>query len=239
MVKAPRPSPSADLPPSSALPGDDAVAEATLAVADSLGWRRTTLAAVAAHLGVPVARVVAVAASRFELLRLVFRHIDRRMLEGVTAADELEPHRDRLFDLVMRRLEVLAPHRAAVESVARTALGDPGTALAVATAAHRSATLMLEAAGISTQGAWGEMRVQVFAGVFLRVLRVWRDDDTADLSHTMKALDKALDQAVRAEHFACALVPRSVRRSARGGEPPATAPDDAASGPETPGAAST
>lgn len=232
MVKAPGPSSS----PSTDLPGEDAVAEAALAVAAAIGWRRTTLGAVAGHLGVPAARVATVAGTRAGLLRLMLRHIDRRMLEGVTAADELEPRRDRLFDLVMRRLEVLAPHRAAVESVARDALGDPATALALAAGTRQSAAVMLEAAGFSTHGLWGEARIQGLAGVFVRVLRTWRGDDTPDLSHTMKTLDKALDQAARAEKAACAWLSRCVRRSKAEGDgaTPGAASPGADPAPEAP-----
>lgn len=230
MVKAPRQSPSADLP------ADAAVVDAALAVLDAKGWRRMALADVAAHLRVPVARLAAVAPTRPALISLIVRDIDRRMLAAVTEADEIEPHRDRLFDLVMRRLEILAPHRHAVASLVRDTVTDPAALCALLAEGRRSAMLTLEAAGISTRGCWGELRIQAFGALQARVLRVWRDDDTADLSHTMKALDKALDQAIRAEHFACTLVPRSVRRNTRQGDSDDLAPNDSASGGPVPGA---
>ncbi|MFA7428848.1 MAG: hypothetical protein WCZ23_01695 [Rhodospirillaceae bacterium] len=209
MVKAPRQaSASEPLTP-------DRLVDAALAVVDAKGWRGTSLGAVAAHLGVPVARVGALAPTRSELLRLVFRTVDQRMLAGVMAADEMENHRDRLFDLVMRRLDVLAPYRRAVESLMRDAVFDPAVGLTVLAELRRSHGLTLEAAGISTRGLWGEMRVQGFGLVYASVLRTWRDDATPDLAPTMKALDRALKQAERAEHFACSLVPRSGRRNAR------------------------
>jgi hypothetical protein len=209
-----------------------------LAVIDAEGWRGTSLSTVAAHLGVPAARVAALAPTRADLLRLVFRTVDQRMLAGVMAADEMENHRDRLFDLVMRRLDVLAPYKRGVESLMRDAVRDPAVGLTMLAELRRSQGLTLEAAGISTRGMWGEMRVQGFGLAYGSVLRTWRDDATADMAPTMKALDKALSQAERTEHFLCALVPRSGRRGARdrddsektvgddtpGGSPPAGEP---------------
>lgn len=209
MVKAPRQTPTSD--PLS----DDRLVDAALAVIDDEGWPGTTLEAVAARLAVPAARVLARVPTRPELLRLIFRTIDQRMLADVTAADEMEPHRDRLFDLVMRRLEVLAPHKRAVESLMRDTWRDPAVSVILLCELRRSYGLTLEAAGISTRGPWGELRAQVFGALYARVLKTWRDDETADLSHTMKALDKSLDQAERAEHFACALVPRRKRSQGR------------------------
>lgn len=212
MVKAPRqPSSPEGISP-------DALADAALAVMNIHGWRGLSLGAVAERLGVPVARVLAVAPTRAGLLRLVFRSVDRRMLAGVTQADEMEPHRDRLFDLVMRRLDVLTPTRRAVEALTRDALLDPAVGLTILAELRRSNALTLEAAGISTRGPWGEARVQAFGVVYAAVLRTWRDDETPDLAHTMKTLDKMLDRAERAEHFACALVPRSGRSGVRTGD---------------------
>lgn len=212
MVKAPR------QPSSPEGLSSDRLADAALAVMETHGWRGLSLGAVAGHLGVPVARVLAVAPTRAEVLRLVFRSVDQRMLAGVTQADEMEPHRDRLFDLVMRRLDVLTPYRRAVEALTRDALLDPAVGLTILAELRRSNALTLEAAGISTRGGWGEARVQAFGGVYAAVLRTWRDDTTPDLAHTMKTLDKMLNRAERAEHFACALVPRSGRSGARAGD---------------------
>jgi hypothetical protein len=54
---------------------------------------------------------------------------------------------------------------------------------------------MLEAAGVSTAGLRGRLRVRALAVLYLSELRVFLRDDTEDLSKTMAALDRRLRQA--------------------------------------------
>ena len=49
-----------------------------------------------------------------------------------------EPARERLFDVLMRRLEALAPYKEAVRSLLRSARRNPGLALALNAMAVRS-----------------------------------------------------------------------------------------------------
>lgn len=60
---------------------------------------------------------------------------------------------------------------------------------------------MLEAAGVSTQGLWGEARVRGLVAVWLWTVRAWRSDETEDLSATMAALDVALRRAEQAAEW--------------------------------------
>jgi hypothetical protein len=57
---------------------------------------------------------------------------------------------------------------------------------------------MLEAAGIATAGLGGALSTQGMVAVWLYTLRAWDKDDTADLSATMAALDRALSRAEQA-----------------------------------------
>ena len=86
---------------------------------------------------------------------------------------EDEPPRERLFDVLMRRLETLAPHREAVRSLLRSAGRNPPLAVALNGLAVRSQQWMLTAAGISASGPRGMMRAQGLALLFGSVLRTW------------------------------------------------------------------
>ena len=57
------------------------------------------------------------------------RSIDRQVLAGGDADMAEEPPRERLFDVLMRRLEALAPHKAAVRSLLRSAGAQSGARL--------------------------------------------------------------------------------------------------------------
>ena len=134
-----------------------------------------------------------------------------------------EPPRERLFDVLMRRLEMLAPHarrfdRCSVRRAATTArLGAQGARL-------RSQQWMLTAADISAAGPRGAVRAQGLALLFGSVLRTWVRDDDDGHARTMAALDRALARRQRLSGFLddlcfipsrlCRLRPRRRRRDA-------------------------
>jgi hypothetical protein len=109
---------------------------------------------------------------------------------------EEESPRERLFDVLMRRLELLGPHREAVRSLLRSARRDPPLALALNGMAVRSQQWMLTAAGIGAAGPKGMVRSQGLALLFANVLRSWVDDDD-DNTHTLAALDRELARGQR------------------------------------------
>ena len=108
-----------------------------------------------------------------------------------------EPARERLFDVLMRRLEVLAAHRDAVRSLLRSARSNPPLAMALNGLAVRSQQWMLTAAGINASGPRGMIRAQGLAVLFASVLRTWVDDDDPGQARTMAALDRALGRGQR------------------------------------------
>jgi AcrR family transcriptional regulator len=155
--------------------------------------------------------------STLAILAAHVKDIDRRVLDGADADTDDEPARDRLFDVLMRRLEVLAPYKDAVRSLLRSTRRSPSLALALNGMALRSQHWMLTAAGIGTQGPRGMLRVQGAALLFGRVLSVWVNDDEPGLDRTMAALDRGLASAERWSGFVDDLccIPAVLRRGAR------------------------
>ena len=130
--------------------------------------------------------------STIAILAAHMKNVDRAVLAAETGDLAEEPPRERLFDVLMRRLEVLAPHRAAIHSLAKSAACNPGLALALNALAVRSQQWMLTAADIDASGPKGMMRAQGLAMLFATVLRTWVRDDDEGLARTMAALDRAL-----------------------------------------------
>ena len=156
-------------------------------------------------------------------LAIVAAHMketDRAVLAGIDADMAEEPPRERLFDVLMRRLEVLAPHKAAVRSLTRSAMRNPPLAFALNGLAVQSQQWMLTAADIGAAGPRGMVRAQGMAVLFASVLRTWVGDDDPGLARTMAALDRALARGQRWSGFldgalrmaACAGRPRPRRR---------------------------
>src|SRR5262245_51806018 len=77
------------------------------------------------------------------------KEIERKVLAGGDADTAEEPPRERLFDVLMRRLEALAPYKAAIRSLARSAACDPALAFALNGLTVGSMQWMLTAADIS------------------------------------------------------------------------------------------
>ncbi len=106
-----------------------------------------------------------------------------------------EPPRERLFDVLMRRLDALRPHRAALRGLARSARQDPLLAASLNRTALISQRWMLTAAGIRFEGLLGAAVTQGLVVSFARVLRVFLDEEDAGMPRTMAALDRELRRA--------------------------------------------
>ncbi len=151
-----------------------------------------TLTEIATHAEVSLADLRNMFGSTIAILSAHMKAIDRAVLAGATPDMADEPPRERLFDVLMRRLDVLAPYKDAVRSLRRSAMCNPGLALALNGLAVRSQQWMLTAADINAAGPKGMMRAQGLAMLFASVLRTWVRDDDEGLARTLAALDSAL-----------------------------------------------
>ena len=166
-----------------------------LELAATQGWRDTTLADIAEAAKLSLADVHAHYPSKDAILAAFAKGIDAEVLAARDPELGDQPPRDRLFDVLMRRFDALAPHREAMRAIVRDSLGDPRAALCGACILARSMSWMLEAAGLGAAGPCGLLRVKGLALVYVSVLRVWLDDDSDDMAPTMAALDRRLRQA--------------------------------------------
>ena len=175
---------------------DAALIAAAMIDAAAVGWRDMSIARAARAANLDLARArTRVQGPRAVLLRLGVI-ADRAALTdgGIAPAGTVN---ERLFDLLMRRIDVLQSHRAGVLALLRALPADPGAALLLAMATASSMRWMLDAAGVPTGGAMGALRVKGLVGVWLWTIRGWRSDDSPDLSATMATLDAALARAAQ------------------------------------------
>ncbi|MBL8675646.1 MAG: TetR/AcrR family transcriptional regulator, partial [Rhodospirillales bacterium] len=93
--------------------------------------------------------------------------------------------------------DALAPYRDAVAALVDGLARDPLTALALVRPLSRSMAIVLEDAGVSSEGGLGALRQKALAALHLSLLRTWLNDDSADLAKTMAALDKGLKRLGR------------------------------------------
>src|SRR6266853_4209712 len=175
----------------------DAIVAAFMALLAEKPIERIGFAEIAAQAGVSLAELRGRYGSTLAILAAQMKETDRQVLAGGDADMAEEPPRERLFDVLMRRIEALSSHKAAVRSLARSAARNPGLAFALNGLSVRSQQWMLTAADISASGPRGMVRAQGLALLFASVLRTWIDDQDRGLARPMAALDRALARGQR------------------------------------------
>ena len=205
-----------DLPRAEGTSNRDKAIHAFLALLAERRFEDIGLAEVAGRAGLKLSQLRADFGSTLAIYAAHVKQIYEAVLDGTDTDTSEEPHRDRLFDVLMRRIETLTPHKEAVRSILSSARRNPGLAFALNGIALRSQKWMLEAAGISASGPRGMLRAQGAALLFARVVGVWLDEDEG-VDRTMAALDRGLASAERWDGFLgdlCAI-PCALRGSRR------------------------
>ena len=165
---------------------------------------------IAARAGVSMADMRGEFGSKLAILAAHVKDIDREVLSGDSTDIAEEPARERLFDVLMRRLEAQEPYKDAIRSLLRSARTNPGLACALNSLALRSQQWMLAAADLPSGGPVGLMRAQGLAILYGQALGTFVEDDDPGHARTMARLDRALS---RGEWWAsmlnnlCRLVP--------------------------------
>lgn len=178
-------------------PALDALVDAALEIAAEHGWRRTSVREAAERAGVSRMTALRLAPVKLALLNRLAARVDERMLAGLDedATDPEIPVRDRLFEVLMLRFDALSPQREGIVAILKDLPRDPLTALVGLPSLMKSMATTLEAVGESRAPPLGLLRVKGLALIWLATLRVWANDDSADMSATMKALDGNLTRA--------------------------------------------
>jgi len=183
----------------------DRMLSAALELAAGCGWRSLSLAEIAEKAGVSLAEAYGAYPTKASILAAFIARTDRQVLAG-GAAEKEDSVRDRLFEVLMRRFDALAPHKDAVAEILRDLPSDPAAILAMAPQLANGMAWMVETAGLSSSGLRGAIRVKGVTLIYLNTLRVWLRDDSADMARTMASLDQGLR---RAEKLIRSCRPRS------------------------------
>lgn len=173
------------------------IVEALLALAAERRWEDFSMTDVAARAGLSLAQFRDHFPSKGAVLSAWSRRVDKQVLDG-TGDDLLgEPAKDRLFDVLMRRLDAMAPHKDALDGILEWARRDPAAALALNGLALNSMRFMLEAAGIDSEGPVGTLKLQGLVVAWTRIVGTWVEDRDPGMSETMAALDRELDRGAK------------------------------------------
>lgn len=173
------------------------ILDAALRLAATEAWAGVSLTQIARVAKVPTNEVARLFPETSDIVVALMQRTDEQVRRA--GSDANESPRERLFDVTMRRFDLLQAHRAAVLSVLDAVRRDRGMACKTARHMRSLVTTLLETAQIPVHGLSGEVKRAGLSVVYLYVVSVWRRDDSADMARTMAALDRNLS---RAEFFA-------------------------------------
>lgn len=180
-------------------PLKERVIAAALSLAASMGWDMVSMADIASEAKTTLADLSDIFDDKGDILVAYGRLVDRRVLENAGQGSPEDSPRDRLFDIIMERFDILGEDRDAIVSILSAYRFDPKEAIIALPHLARSMAWMMEAAGIDVAGIKGAVRLSGLSALYAHVLWVWIRDESPDLAKTMAALDKDLS---RAEHVA-------------------------------------
>lgn len=172
----------------------DKMVAAMLKLASERTWEFVDFDDIAQEAGVPLHDAQEYFDGCSDILAAYGRMLDRKMLENVSFG-ETESCREKIFDLLMERFDIINEDRAAILSILYGFRGDPKEAILSFPHLGKSMCRTLSAAGIETNGIFGAVKVAGLTGIYLYTLRTWKEDESPDMGKTMATLDKALDKA--------------------------------------------
>jgi AcrR family transcriptional regulator len=198
------------------------VLAAALDSAVGKSWSEITLLDIAEAANLSLADLRGQFAGKTDIIAALMRVVDDEVLKRIHKRTEGQEPRDRLFDIIMTRFDVLGPHKAALKSIHNSGPADFSLASPYLSSQH----WMLQAAGIGTEGATGALRLAGLGIAYASVFATWLEDDDPGLARTMAALDRRLRRGERAlggiEQFGSAVrrfgkgVREAIRTATRG-----------------------
>ncbi|MHA1134816.1 MAG: TetR/AcrR family transcriptional regulator [Alphaproteobacteria bacterium] len=209
---------------------------AALVLAEQRDWGDVTLPDIARHAGLDLADLRREFACKSGILRAFQSEVDAEVLSKSKPGPD-QSVRDRVFDMVMTRFEVMAPYKPALKRIACHLRCRPGEASALACSTLGAQYWMLAGAGAKLDGAPGAVRVAGLTAIYGRVFRIWLEDTSPSHDKTMATLDRALGNGERMLErmdktcsMLCGLLPRGWKRSSGPkDQPPASGPSPATS----------
>jgi len=221
------------------------IIKAALALAEERGWNAIGLPDIAGRAGLSMADLRKEFGAKTAIIDGFRRDVDYKVLEKTATTTMGEAPRDRLFDVLMTRLEMLLPYRPALRRIAADLRARPGELTALVGPALNTQYWMLQAAGIDAEGAAGFPRVAGLMSIHTQVFLVWLEDDDPAMAKTMAALDRRLrraEQLVERAYSLCdsaSRVMNAFTQRGRGGPVPSTSAGPGGEPPQPPPAPQT
>lgn len=162
--------------------------EALLVCLEKSPWDAVSFEQLHAETGVPLVEIAQLYPDKCALLRDFMAEMDQKMLTLYRENAVEGPPQERLFEIMMCRIDVMTARKAAYRNLFVGAARDPLCAPTMLCARQVASLVMLEEAGYSP----GLVRETLFSALSLQVLLTWLSDETEDMAKTLAAVDTAL-----------------------------------------------
>jgi hypothetical protein len=176
-----------------------AIIRAALTVAANEPWEFVSPLTIAEEAGIELDVLQGVFLTKQDIVKAIIDDLDAQVEQASSVVDDDVSVRDRLFDILMERIELANQDRDAHISFLKAFGWTKEAACSDIRFLMGSMTRMAKCAGIDTEGLFGGMRVGGLAVAYSWVLMTWMRDTSPDLGKTMAELDRTL---VRAEGLA-------------------------------------
>jgi len=170
---------------------NDRIILAALSVAAKRPWHEVTLDRVAKAGKLSLAATSAVFASTDAIPPAIVGFIDAETTANIGAFDRDASPRERLFEILMARFDVLQAHRQGLLAIAEACRKSPALGLAVIQRQWQGMRTMLQLAGIEPDAP----QIIGLLALYHHVLRHWEHDTSPDMAKTMATLDRSLAHA--------------------------------------------
>lgn len=166
--------------------------DTTLTLAGEIEWSSITLKLIAEQTDMPLDEVSGTFESKWEILDAFRIRTDSLITAQMNNDWPKQPVRDRLFDVVMDRIETIAPWKAGITSISKHCTIHPLAGVRLFSPLRRSMDKMIEHVRANSQGPVRLAQSHGLTIIYLLVLRRWMSDETADLGPTMAELNERL-----------------------------------------------
>lgn len=166
---------------------------ACLHLAGTRPWNDIVLGDIATYAGYDPPDVTALFPDKMDIIQVYGRQVDAQIIDNMDGAflgDET--CRDKIFDIIMERFDVLNNNRKGVLSILNALTLDLKHSLVALPWVAQSMVKMMDMAGIDSNGIKGGLRVAGLTLAYFKTLRDWANDESVDMAHTMASLDKSL-----------------------------------------------
>jgi AcrR family transcriptional regulator len=160
-------------------------------------WTDVTLAEIAGEAGLSLADLPKHINGKADIIIAYAKGVNGKVLRSVEADPVEGEQHDRIFDVLMRRFEIIKDDKAALASIYAAPPSAPSERRQLLTAALEGQGWMLTAAGLSSSGLEGDAIRLMLTKVHSDVFKVWLEDDDPGLARTMAALDRKLRDGER------------------------------------------